>query len=139
MPSVPRPRLLTVCAAGALVGAVLVGWCQGAVALSDRRQGWPPRSVRLDGHGEFGEHGGESVLLGCIGGDLILAAAHVLHERVPSGLSGRIQAAGRGRRFDRYAAGMPGPGSTSISDRSTAPWTAQVVSTATSPPHPRWR
>src|SRR5665213_321039 len=111
----------------------------GAVALSDRRQGWPARSVRSDGHGEFGEHGGESVLLGCIGGDLILAAAHVLHERVPSGLSGRIQAAGRGRRFDRYAAGMPGPGSTSISDRSTAPWTAQVVSTATSPPHPRWR
>src|SRR5665213_4446553 len=85
MPSVPRPRLLTVCAAGALVGAVLVGRCQSAVALSDRRQGWPPRSVRLDGHGEFGEHGGESVLLGCIGGDLILAAAHVLHEPVPGG------------------------------------------------------
>ena len=57
----------------------------GAVSLSDRRQGWPPQSVRSDGHGEFGEHGGESVLLGCIGGDLILAAARVLHEPVPSG------------------------------------------------------
>jgi hypothetical protein len=58
---------------------------EGTVALSDRRQGWPPRSVRSDGHGEFGEHGGESVLLGCIGGDLMLAAARVLHERMSSG------------------------------------------------------
>ena len=53
------------------------------VALSDRWAGDARASCVSDRLGEFGERGGDSQRAGRFGGEFVVAAAEVLHEREP--------------------------------------------------------